>query len=108
MARGVQNGAKIDKNLSKMRGLRDTFSTLLRICEKCDLEQPPSFLLYFSTLKASIFDLKRYIFSCFFEAALKTCIFPILGRFFVLLGGQMGAKIDKKSIKNEADFLMIF
>ena len=28
------------KNLSKMRGLRLTFSTLLGICEKCDLEQP--------------------------------------------------------------------
>ena len=28
------------KNLSKMRVLRVTFSTLLRICEKCDLEQP--------------------------------------------------------------------
>ena len=28
------------KNLSKMRGLRVTFSTLLRICEKCDFEQP--------------------------------------------------------------------
>ena len=28
------------KKLSKLRGLRVTFSTLLRICEKCDLEQP--------------------------------------------------------------------
>ena len=28
------------KNLSKMRGLRSTSSTLLRICEKCDLERP--------------------------------------------------------------------
>ena len=28
------------KNLSKMRGLRVTFSTLSRICEKCDFEQP--------------------------------------------------------------------
>ena len=27
------------KNLSKMEGLRVTFSTLLRICEKCDLER---------------------------------------------------------------------
>ena len=26
------------KNLSKMKGLRATFSTLLRICEKCDFE----------------------------------------------------------------------
>ena len=28
------------KNLSKMRGLKVTFSTTLRICEKCDLERP--------------------------------------------------------------------
>ena len=36
------------KNLSKMRGLRVTFSTLLRICEKCDLEQPsPRFAIFF-------------------------------------------------------------
>ena len=67
MACGVQNGAQIDKNpienrrdfcndfettfsrsgvdlssqkLSKMKGLGITFSVLLRICEKCDLEQP--------------------------------------------------------------------
>ena len=28
------------KNLSKMRGLGVTFSTSLRVCEKCDFEQP--------------------------------------------------------------------
>ena len=28
------------KNLSKMRGLRVTCSTLLRICKKCDVKQP--------------------------------------------------------------------
>ena len=36
------------KNLSKMRGLRVTFSTLLRICEKCDFEQPSyGFAIFF-------------------------------------------------------------
>ena len=36
------------KNLSKMRGLRVTFSTLLRICEKCDFEQPSNgFAIFF-------------------------------------------------------------
>ena len=52
------------KNLSKMRGLRVTFSSLLRICEKCDFEQPnpPMILLYFSTFGGSIFDFKSYIF----------------------------------------------
>ena len=36
------------KNLSKMRGRRVTFSTSLRICEKCDFEQPSNgFALFF-------------------------------------------------------------
>ena len=36
------------KNLSKMEGLRVTFSTLLRICEKCDFEQPSNgFAIFF-------------------------------------------------------------
>ena len=43
------------KNLSKMRGLRVTFSTLLRICEKCDLEQP-------SHRFAIFFDFRRVDF----------------------------------------------
>ena len=43
------------KKLSKMRGLRVTFSTLLRICEKCDLEQP-------SHRFAIFFDFRRVDF----------------------------------------------
>ena len=36
------------KNLSKMRGRRVTFSTSLRICEKCDFEQPSNgFAIFF-------------------------------------------------------------
>ena len=36
------------KNLSKMRGLRVTFSTSLRICEMCDFEQPSNgFAIFF-------------------------------------------------------------
>ena len=38
------------KNLSKMEGLRVTFSTLLRICEKCDFEQPSNgFAIFFDS-----------------------------------------------------------
>ena len=56
------------KNLSKMRGLRVTFSTSLRICEKCDFEQPSNgFAIFFSTLRGSIFDLKRCIFQKLFQ-----------------------------------------
>ena len=43
------------ENISKMRGLRVTFSTLLRICEKCDLEQP-------SHRFATFFDFRRVDF----------------------------------------------
>ena len=36
------------KNLSKMRGLGVTFSTSLRVCEKCDFEQPSyGFAIFF-------------------------------------------------------------
>ena len=36
------------KHLSQMRGLRVSFSTSLRICEKCDFEQPSDrFAIFF-------------------------------------------------------------
>ena len=59
------------KNLSKMRGLRLTFSTLLRICEKCDLKQP------------------SHRFAIFFD-------FRPLLRMLVQIGDQMDAQINKK------------
>ena len=48
-------------------GSRVTFSTWLRICEKCDFEQPPMVLLYFSTLEAMIFYFKSDMFELFFQ-----------------------------------------
>jgi len=56
------------KNLSKIGGLRAVISGSLRIREKYDfLNNPLSFLLDFSTLKASNFDLKACIFQLFFR-----------------------------------------
>ena len=55
------------KNLSKMNGLRVTFSTLLRICEKCGFEQPSYGFATSSTLGESIFELKTIIFQLFFR-----------------------------------------
>ena len=87
------------KNLSEMRGLRVIFSTSLRRCEKYDLEQPSNVFLCFSILKASILELKGYIFQVFFRRHFVEVLFLILDRILVQIGAQMGAKIDKKSIK---------
>ena len=88
------------KNLSKMRGLRVTFSTLLRICEKCDFEQPSyGFAIFFDFRRVDFRSQKLY-FSVVFSKPLLRHVFSILGRFFVQLGGQMGAKIHLKIYKN--------
>ena len=64
------------KNLSKMRGLRVTFSTLLRICEKCDFEQPSyGFALFFDFRRVDFSTLKGVFFSCFLEHDFKTYFF---------------------------------
>ena len=65
----------------QMKGLGVTFSTSLRICEKCDFEQPSyGFAIFFDFRKVdfrpqklgrSIFDLKRYIFQMFFSKMLS-------------------------------------
>ena len=55
------------KNLSKMSGLRVTFSTLLRICEKCDFEQPSNGFAIFFDFRRVDFRLKRYILQLFFR-----------------------------------------
>ena len=83
------------KNLSQMRGLGVTFSTSLRVCEKCDFEQSLMVLLHFSTLGGSIFDFKRYIFQMFFKDAFKTYFF----RFGVEIWPKLGAKWEPKSIR---------
>ena len=59
------------KNLSKMRGLGVTFSTSLRVCEKCDFEQP------------------SYGFATFFDCKMLD--------FGAARGVQNGAKMNKKS-----------
>ena len=83
------------KNLSKMRGLGVTFSTSLRICEKCDFEQPSyGFAIFFSTLGWSIFDLKRYMFQVFFLRCFQDVFFSNLGRNWDQIRCQMRPQID--------------
>ena len=60
------------KNLSKMRGLRVTFSTLLRICEKCDLERPSHhFALFFDFRRVGFRPWKVYFSDAFSDAFLR-------------------------------------
>ena len=70
------------KNLSKMRGLRVTFSSLLRICEKCDFEQTLLWFCCIFRLSEGRFSiLKGVFFMCFFKAASETYFLMIWGEF---------------------------
>ena len=60
------------------------------------LNNPLMVLLYFSTLRGSIFDLKMYIFRLFFRRCFEDVLFSIFGRNLGQIGGQMGAQIDEK------------
>ena len=69
------------KNLFKMRRLRVTFSTLLRICRKCDFEPPfYGFAIFFDN---DVWPSKVY-FSLVFSKA-------ILRRTFFKFGSNLGA-----------------
>ena len=60
------------KNLSKMRGLRVAFSTLLRICEKCDLERPSHHVaLFFEFRRVGFRPEKVYVSDVFSKAVLS-------------------------------------
>ena len=81
------------KNLSKMRGLRVTFSTLLRICEKCDLEQPSHNFAIFFDFRRVDFQAEKVYFSCVFLKAFSR-------RVFFDFGSNFGEpKLEPKSIK---------
>ena len=58
------------KNLSKMRGLRVTFSTLLRICEKFDFEQPSHCFAIFFDFGSVDFRPEKVYFSDVFPKVL--------------------------------------
>ena len=69
------------KNLSKMRGLGVTFSTSLRVCEKCDFEQPSyGFAIFFDFKRVdfrpqnvyfSVVFSKMFLRRSFFDCGLK-------------------------------------
>ena len=81
------------KNLSKMEGLGVTFSTSLRICEKCDFEQP-------SHRFASFFDFRRIDFRV--EKVYFSVVFPkaILRGTFLDFGLNFGANWSPHETQN--------
>ena len=77
------------KNLSKMKALRATFSTLLRIGEKCDFEQPSNdFVIFFDFRGGRISTLKGIFFKCFLEHAFQ--------RYFFGFGVDFWSKLEPK------------
>ena len=63
------------KNLSKMKGLGVTFSTSLRVCEKCDFEQPSYGFAIFFDFKRVDFRPQKIYFSNVFSKMLSRRIF---------------------------------
>ena len=63
------------KNLSNMKGLGVTFSTSLRICEKCDFEQPSYGFAIFFDFKRVDFRPQKVYFSDVFSKMLSRRIF---------------------------------
>ena len=72
------------KNLSKMRGRRVTFSTKLRIYEKCDFEQPSNGFAIFFDFGSVDFRLERVYFSIVFSNAILRPTFLEFGSNFNL------------------------
>ena len=70
------------KNLSKMRGLRVTFSSLLRTCEKCDFEQPSyGFAIFFDFQRVDFQSEKVYFSVVFSKAILRRTFFDFWWNF---------------------------
>ena len=89
------------KKLSTMTGLRVILSTSLRICEKCDFEQPSIVLsIFFQLWEHRFSTLKGIIVSCFFKGAFQTYFFA----FWVEVCSKFETKWDQKSKKNHLDF----
>ena len=96
------------KNLSEMRVWGSFFRHRCEDAKSIILDNPPTFFICFSILKASILELKAYIFQSFFRRRFVEVLFSILGWILVQMGAQMGAKIDEKSIKFQVDCLVKF
>ena len=65
-----------------MRGLRLTFSTMLRICEKCDLEQPSHRFAIFFDFESIDFRIEMVCFSVVFSKPLFRHTFFDFGWIF--------------------------
>ena len=88
---GIDFGSR---NLSKMRDLRVTFSTSLRICEKCDFEQHSNGLAIFFDFRRVDFQPQNVDFSDVFQR----CFQHVFFRFWAEIGTKFSAKWDPKSI----------
>ena len=84
------------KNLSKMKGLGVTFSTSLRVCEKCDFEQPSFGFAIFFDFKRVEFRPQNVYFSKMFSRARFGLIFD---GFWDGFSSKLGAKMESKSYK---------
>ena len=80
----------------KMRGLGVTFSTSLRICEKCDFEQPSCGFTTFFDFRRVDFRLQKVYFSDVFSKMLSRRTFF---RFWVEIGTKIVVKWEPTSIK---------
>ena len=83
-----------------MKGLRVTFSTFLRICEKCDFEQLSYVFAIFFDFRRVGFRLEKVYFSDVFSKAILRRAFSIFRRILIQIGEQMGPKIDEKINEN--------
>ena len=76
-----------------MRGLRVTFSSLLRVCEKCDFEQPSHGFAIFFDFRRVDFRLENVYFSVVLSNA-------ILSRTFFDFGSNYGPNWSPNGSQN--------
>ena len=97
------------KNFSKMDGLGVTFSTSLRVCEKCDFEQPSYGVATFSKFGSLEFRSQKVCFSNVFPKSLQRHICFDSGPIFCFnLEPKWGATSFKKSMKFSVENSTIF
>ena len=78
-----------------MRCLGVTFSTSLRVCEKCDFEQPSyGFAIFFDFKRVDFRPQKLYFPGAFSKMLLRHLFFLFWVEIWTKLDAKMGAQID--------------
>ena len=81
--------------LPKMRCLGVTFSTSLRVCEKCDFEQPSyGFAIFFDFKRVDFRPQKLYFSGAFARILLRRPFSRFWVEIWTKLDAKMGAQID--------------